>query len=226
MEYFIFNDINSNDMNIIVKEMPPITRAEQRINTIKLAGRSGSLHEIEDNYDSFVTQIKCILNQNADIDLIKSWLKGSGKLVLSTNTSRYYNATIVNKIDFAKYLTFLREFPLELELEPISFNNTITEIEVAANEEITCEVSGNYKTYPLLEITGTGSITCNGKSIIVTENSDGIYVDCDLQNAYNGTQNKNNCVNGLEDPIFLLPGENTITTIGLAATIKYRGAWL
>lgn len=226
MEYFIFNDISSNDMNIIVKEMPPIIRPEQRINKIKLVGRSGSLHEVEDKYDSFNTTIKCILSPSADIDEIKSWLRGSGKIILSTNRERYYNVTIVNKIDFTKYLTYLREFSLELEFEPISYDNKLNNIEIGTNKEINYKVSGNYKTYPLLEITGTGIITCNGKSIVVNENNNIIYIDCELQNAYYGTENKNSCVNGLEDPLYLSPGDNLITTVGLSATIKYRSAWL
>ena len=226
MEYFIFNDINSQNMNIVVKEMPPITRAEQRINTIKLEGRSGSLHEIEDKFDSFNIQIKCILMPSANINAIKSWLKGSGNLILSTDTSIYYEAVVVNKIDFSKYLTYLREFPIELELQPIAYGNTEHSVSIVANSEETIEVEGTYKTYPILAITGNGTITCNGKSIITKNSSSVIYVDCKLMNAYNGVQNMNSNVEGLEDPIFLNPGNNIITTTGVSVNVQYRGAWL
>ena len=226
MEYFIFNDINSQNMNIVVKEMPPITRAEQRINTIKLEGRSGSLHEIEDKFDSFNIQIKCILMPSANINAIKSWLKGSGNLILSTDTSIYYEAVVVNKIDFSKYLTYLREFPIKLELQPIAYGNTEHSVSIVANSEETIEVEGTYKTYPILAITGNGTITCNGKSIITKNSSSVIYVDCKLMNAYNGVQNMNSNVEGLEDPIFLNPGNNIITTTGVSVNVQYRGAWL
>ena len=210
MEHFIFNDVDSDNMNIIVKEMPPITRAAQRINTIKLEGRSGSLHEIEDKYDSYPSQIKCILKPGADIDSIKAWLKGSGKLILSTTPNVYYNVTIKNKIDFSKYLTYLREFPIQLEFQPIAYGNVEHSVSITANSEETIEVEGTYKTYPILEITGNGTITCNGKSIITKNSNTVIYVDCELMNAYNGIQDMNSYVEGLEDPIFLNPGNNII----------------
>ena len=33
MEYFIFDNVNSKDIGIIVKEMPPVVRAERNIET-------------------------------------------------------------------------------------------------------------------------------------------------------------------------------------------------
>ncbi len=122
MEYFIFNGINSNDMNIVIKKLPTISRANQRINTITLEGRSGTLHEIEDKFDSYNIQIECILMPNANINEIKKWLIGQSDLILSDNLNIKYTATVVNKIDFSKYLTFLREFPLEFEVQPIGYS--------------------------------------------------------------------------------------------------------
>ena len=227
MEYFIFNNVNSNDKNIIIKEMPPIVRAKQRINTIKLEGRSGSLHEVEDNYDSYTNQIKCIIKPEADINYLKSWLKGVGKLILSTDSDVYYDVAIVNKIDFSKYLTYLKEFPLEIEFQPIAHGITIKNFSLSANTETTKNIGGNHKTYPILKCTGNGTITCNGKSILVKNNTGEIYVDCELLNAYAGNLNKNDCVEGLEDPIFLNPGDNIITvSTGLTVIVSYSEAWL
>ena len=226
MEYFIFNNINSMDMKIVIKSMPPITRAKQRINTIALEGRSGSLHEIEENFDSYNMQIECILMPGANIDDIKKWLIGNAQLILSTNPNVSYMATIVNKIDFSKYLTYLREFPLELEVEPISYGLEEKSIEIDANSEKTFNVKGNYKTFPIIKIKGNGSISCNGKTFIINENDGELNIDCELLNAYDNQENKNECINGLEDPLFLQPGDNIINTIGVTAVITYREAWL
>lgn len=226
MEYFIFNGIKSTDMNIVIKNLPPITRANQRINTIQLEGRSGTLHEIEDKFDSYNIQIECILMPNTDIDEIKKWLIGQSNLILSSNPNVKHVATIVNRIDFSKYLTFLKEFPLELEIQPIAYGLEEKDIIIDVNEEKVHSVSGNYKTYPLIKVIGNGSITCNGNTLIIENNDEYIYIDCELMNAYFNNENKNSNVNGLENPIFLNPGENTITTINVSATITYREAWL
>lgn len=226
MEYFIFNSIKSTDMNIVIKNLPPITRASQRINTIQLEGRSGTLHEIEDKFDSYNIQLECILMPEANINEIKSWLMGQANLILSSNPNVMYIATVVNKIDFSRYFTFLREFPVELEIQPIAYGLEEKKIEISAGIEDIYNISGNYKTYPLIQVTGSGSITCNGRTMVIENNDDHIYIDCELMNAYNRNENKNSNVNGLENPIFLNPGVNTITTIGISVIITYREAWL
>lgn len=226
MEYFIFNGTKSSDMNIVIKKLPSVTRAKQRINTITLEGRSGTLHEIEDKFDSYNISIECVMMPDANTNNIKKWLLGQSDLILSNNLGVKYTATVVNKIDFSKYLEFLKEFILELEIQPIAYGLEEKIIEINANQENSYNINGNYKTYPLIKVEGNGSITCNGNTLIIDDNDIYLYIDCELMNAYINNNNKNDSVNGLENPLFLIPGNNVITTVNVAATIYYREAWL
>lgn len=222
MEKFIFNDISSDDLGLIIKEMPPITKAAKNIETIKVNGRNGNLHIDNGTYDSVDVTIECIVKDLSKIDIIKSTLEGTGKLELSTVPDRKFIATIKNQIDFAKYLMVLREFPLQLELEPFSFSESKT---LNYNESASFTVGGNVKTFPIINVTGVGSISINNISIEVFET--GITIDCDLMNCYTDGIDKNNMVI-LDDFPYLNPGENNLT-FGSGITnvkIEYSERWL
>ena len=51
--YFIYNGIDSRMMGVIVTAMPPTVRAAQRVESVKVPGRSGSLHETDGSYDNY-----------------------------------------------------------------------------------------------------------------------------------------------------------------------------
>lgn len=222
MEKFIFNDISSDELGLIIKEMPPITKAAKNIETIKVNGRNGNLHIDNGTYDSVDITIECIVKDLTKIDMIKSVLEGTGSLKLSTVPNRTFTATIKNQIDFSKYLTVLREFPLILELEPFSYSDSK---ELNYSESATFIIDGNVKTNPIISVTGIGVLTINNISIEVLETD--ITIDCDLMNCTNNGIDKNNMVI-LDDFPHLNPGENNLT-LGTGITnvkIEYAERWL
>lgn len=222
MENFIFNDISSDDLGLIIKEMPPITKAAKNIESIAVNGRNGNLHIDNGTYSSVNITIKCVVKDLTKIDNIKSCLEGTGTLKLSTVPDRTFVATIKNQIDFSKYLSVLREFPLQLELEPFSFSNS-KELNYDSSNSFTVE--GNVKTYPNITITGVGTVTINNISFEVLET--GITLDCDLMNCFNNGIDKNNMVIIDEFP-YLTPGKNNLT-LGTGITnvkIEYTERWL
>ena len=66
---------------------------------------------------------------------------------------------------------------------------------------------------PLIICSGNGTISLNGTTITISGNSGEIYIDCDLQDAYLGTTNKNSYITS--DFPTLSPGENTLTYSGV-----------
>lgn len=224
MESFIFNGYKSyEDLSIVVKEMPPVSRAEKNIETIKVNGRNGNLHIDNKTYNSKSYTIQCVLLDSTKIDLIKSVFHGTGILTLSTEPNREYNATIKNQIDFSKYLTFLKEFPLQFDVDPFSFSNTLQTKEFTSSSNF--NVGGTIEVNPTLIISGIGTITLNNIQINVTESD--ITIDCDLMECVKNNTNKSDKVN-LEQFPKLLVGQNTIN-IGDGITkviIKYKEGWL
>ncbi len=223
MEKFIFNGHDSEkDLGLIIKEMPPISKAAKDIETINVNGRNGSLHIDNGTYRSIDTTISCIIKDSSKIDLIKSCLDGTGELKLSTVPDRTFIATIKNQIDLSKYLSVLMEFPLQLELQPFSYGDSKN---ISYNESSSFFISGNVKTYPIITVSGTGILTINNISIEVLESD--IVIDCDLMNCSNNGIDKNDMVI-IDDFPFLNPGENTLN-LGDGITnvdINYFERWL
>ena len=222
MESFIFNNVSSDDLGLIIKEMPPIVRASKNIESIKVNGRNGNVHIDNGTYESYNITINCIINNLAKLDQNKSVLQGAGELQLSTVPGRTFKAMIKNQIDFSKYLMVLREFPLQLELEPFSFGAEETTNYTSSG---TLTVSGNIETPPTLTITGTGILTINNTSLEVL--ATGITIDCDLMECTKNNINMNSSV-VLDKFPTLNPGNNTITLgTGISkVVIKHRERWL
>lgn len=224
MESFTFKGYKSyDDLGIIVKNMPPIARAEKNIEEIKVNGRNGNLHIDNNTYNSKSYTIECILFDETKLDLIKSVFQGTGVLTLSTETDREYNATIKNQIDFSKYLTYLREFPLQFDVDPFSYSNTLKTLEFTENSSFS--VDGTAEIKPTIKIVGTGIITLNNVQVEVTESD--IEIDCDLMECTKNNINKSDKVNLLDFPSLMQETNSLVLGTGVTkVTIMYKERWL
>lgn len=223
MESFTFKGVSSSSLDLIIKDMPLVPRAEKNIETIEVSGRNGNLHIDNQNYLSRSYTITCIAKNKDKIDDINSKLCGTGKLTLSKYSDRYFNATFKNQIDYSSYLTILQEFPIQFELDPIAYSNELTEEVITANGNI--EVGGNVDVAPTIIVTGTGTITINGYSLTVEES--GINIDCELMNCIKDNLNKNDKVILEEFPKLSVGSNNITLSEGITEIkIKYRKGWL
>ena len=149
MKSFTFNGKTSEQLGLVIKNMPPVPRAERDIESLAISGRTGNLHIDNKNWKAKSYTIECICKDLTKADLIKSTLWGTHQLTLSDYSDRYFIATIKNQIDFDTYLTYLQSFPLEMELQPIAYGNT----------EVTTEIETEY-------VTGEGTnITINNTGV-------------------------------------------------------------
>lgn len=224
MHYFIFNNINSNELGIIVKNMPLIPLAEKDIESIKISGKNGNLHIDNGTYNSINYTIDCVISDISKIDNIKKAFNGTSKLILSKYNDRYFEATIKNQISFDKYLNVLQEFPLQFELQPISYSNELEEIRISSDIN-NLDIGGNAITNPIILVDGTGTFTINNVSVEILES--GITIDCELMNCTKNNLNANDKVILDKFPT-LNPTDNVITIESGINNIelKYRKRWL
>jgi len=149
---------------------------------------------------------------------------GSGKLVLSNEPDKYYDAYVLDQIDYAKALRF-RTADVSFFVQPYKHSNE--------DEETTARTvinQGNTDSLPLMTITGNGQIILyiNGILICTLTVSGYITLDSEEQEAYKGTVLQNRMMVG--DFPKLLAGENTITFggSGTVSEVKttVRSRWL
>ena len=224
LPYFIFNGTKSSSIGIIIKELPPIIKAEKNIDSISISGSNRTLHIDNQTYKPKTYKISCILTENANINSIKALLDSTGILELSSEPNIEYRATIKNQIDFGKYLTYLKNFSITFELDPIGYSKTAKDdVYTSSSNEFT--VNGTSVVYPTIIVTGTGTFTLNNVAVEVLET--GITIDCDLMNCTKSGINKNDKVI-LDVFPKLIVGTNTLVLDSGITSVEliYKEGWL
>jgi len=222
--YFTFNGIKSTSLGIVIKELPPIAKSEKDIDIVTVSGRNGNLHIDNGTYKAKKYKIVCILCDTTKINNIKTLLDGSGTLELSSEPGLEYRATVVNQIDFSKYLTYLKEFVINFDVEPVAYNKTSTS-NTYTDSSNTFTVGGTFNVAPQITVNGIGTITLNNTQVEVLET--GITIDCLLMNCTKNSLNKNDKVNLDEFPTLLVGNNTLVLGNGITSVnITYKEGWL
>ena len=219
MGYFIYNDIKSTDKKVIVESMPSITKPPKRYNEINIDGSNRT--DIEDlGYVAYEKPISIGLWES-DLDDVYDWLQGGGKLILSSEIDKYYNAQILEQINYEKALRF-RKARVVFLVQP--FKYAIGEEEV---ESLAVVNKGNVDSYPLMTVYGSGEveIKVNGIKYCTLIIDDYITLDGEIQEAHRDGVLKNRSMTGWF-PV-LKPGINEISYVGNVTKIKTltRSRW-
>lgn len=237
VSYMIFNGINSLDVKgITLSTMPTPSTPSRRVVRTSIAGRNGDLRILEnditgqDVYDSMEKTVK-MFYYGTDYDLIKRWLRGTDKLILSNQPDRYFKASIDNIIPFERLIQqkAVHAFTIAFSYypyafltsgdKPIIYNPTITTWETVLMNDYDVSL-------PHLRIYARGDIgmTVNGVETDFYSVDGYIEIDSDLQQCYKGAQNLGMNMSG--DYPVLVQGENIIQFTGniqqLVLTPKWR----
>ena len=98
--YFSFNGISCRYAGVVLKEplgkMVPAQRGEE----ITVAGRDGRLWSAEEAADSMDKTLQIWVMPNADIDYVRNWLRGEGRLKLEEHSPYSYDARISGHIAY------------------------------------------------------------------------------------------------------------------------------
>jgi predicted phage tail component-like protein len=225
MSHFIFKGIHSSDRGIIVENLPAIVKPPKKYNVKEIDGSNHSI--VEDLGYKAYERIIQIGFKHVDMDMVYDWLDGSGQLILSNEPDKYYDAYILNQIDYEKAIRF-RKASLTFLVQPYkhAFDEEGTTSRVVIN-------IGNTDCLPLMTITGNGQINVNIngiKACTLTNVTGNITLDGEAQEAYKGT------IATLQNRIMigdfpkLAPGENSITFTGSGTVTQVntivRSRWL
>ena len=228
MAYFEWNGTRSTAYGIKVLTQPQRTRPLERLTYTTVPGRNGALvtTEGEDVYDDILLTVECWITDTNRITEICAWLKGSGTLTISNRPNGFYYARVNNQISFEKLLSVNehRRFSIIFRCKPFWYASGTQDITIT---ESTSSVTnpGTVFSEPLITVYGSGEITLMVGQYI-TELSDvdeSITLDSELQEAYKGSETKNNCMSG-DFPIFQ-PGVNAISWSGNVTSVVITPRW-
>lgn len=228
MNKIIWRGVDSSTIEgLIICELPPITKPKMRVQETTIDGVDGSIIE-ELGYESYDKSLKIGLTYNFDVDKIIKYFTGEGQVVFSNESDKYYNAKIIERIDYERLLRF-KEATVKFRVQPFKYK--LNESAITLTESGTVTNVGLEYSKPIMKITGSGTVEVlvNGLAIFTytfPENETEVIIDSEKEDAYLGTVLKNRTMTG-EFPR-LLDGENTISWSGNVTSIvvEPKSRWL
>lgn len=231
MNYIIWKGQDSRDLQeLLVLELPPITKPKMRVKETVIDGVDGSIIE-ELGYESYNKTISVGLRAGADIDKVIEYFTGNGEIVFSNEPDKYYVARIINNIDYARLLRY-RKATVTFMVQPFKYDWAEVDKFATSNEKnVVIENIGNHTAKPLITIKGSGTVELIVNGIAACrytfpEGEDTVVLDSEKQDAYLGNFLKNRNMVG-EFPI-LQKGNNILTWNGAIESIRVKkySRWL
>jgi predicted phage tail component-like protein len=223
-----FNNKNSfDDFGLIVERRPIIPIPKRRIEQITVAGRNGSLTQDEGTYEDIEIPVEFALVDRENVyeraRLIKSWLMGSGSLVISDDADRLYKVKFIRLSDIDRFMVIVGRFTATFVCEPFTYSTN--DEPIILTSPTTIYNPGTHYSDPYIKITGTGDITLtiNGTPITLTGVDTYIELDSDIGECYKANTPLNNKMTG--DFPKLQPEDNTITWTGTVSKIDLVPRW-
>lgn len=188
MAYFVFNGVHSwNDLGLICADMPYPPQAGQEYTYTNIPYRAIPLRQKNKYFNTKSITITVINNDKSCTDIIYSVLFGQGKLVLSTCSDRYFDVTVSPIVPQFAART-IDKIPLEFIAQPFAYS--LTNEPVSLSQPDTVTLGGNIFAEPVIKVygSGDGTLTVNGKNILLYEIDENIVLDTPRLLAYKGSQ--------------------------------------
>ena len=224
--YFIYNGIDSRLMGVIVTAMPPTVRAAQRVESVKVPGRDGSLHETDGSYDNYTKTMECAIKKREKIDDIAAWLTGSGDIIFSTEPDKVYRVTLSNTISITQMMRTFQKFQISFDTHPFKYNVNKFNDMLTLTNSTTFLGKGTVYSRPIITIYGSEAVTLtvNGVDYPISKIDDYITIDSEAEECYMNKLNRNSRYSADEFPR-LLPDENTISWTGEVEKVEIQPNW-
>lgn len=250
--YISFNGRSSDDYDIIVMKNPSLSRAKRKFEKVSVPGRNGDIYFMQDAWENYTQQYMLFVGDGsvnstpAAVAKVAEWLDDTYQ---ATTINDYINLTIngykrlidsyeANVIRLATFTsgydtTNLKGFFGKV---PITFNCRPERFTTDAFTAITKTTSGGYvtnptnkKAKPCIKVygTGSGSVTVNGYQMNISQFSQYLYIDSDLQDVYKSLNdlNQNKYVSLPSGFPLLKSGKNYITWTGDVTQVDVYPRW-
>ena len=231
MGVIIFNNKSSADCRIQVAHPPGYAYPERDYTITHIPGRNGDI--IQDNgcYKNVERTYDVSFDApNEDFatyaNAVSAWLHSTtayARLEDSYEPNYYRMATYQESNIFENLYNQAGTATIVFECKPQRFLKT-GETPVAIESGETILNRTGFDAYPLIQVIGTsGVLTINDSTITFSSIDSYTMLDCELQDAYKETTNKNSTISGTF-PV-LKPGSNTISWTGNISSVIITPRW-
>ena len=232
--YFIWNGMDCRNMGVKLSGPVPIVRPEERVQHIEIPGRSGDMTQTEGDqiYNSYIQTASIMVPGGYRVRDIYKWLRGSGYVTFSGEPDRRQEARIIGAITLNKHSRNLDWWVGEVQFYCQPLKQKLSQAQDTVSMNGTIINAGDVDEKPVFVVTctgGTATLTVGGKSISVSDNSQGtlLRIDSDAMMVTNTDQTANWNKWATGDYPVLKPGSNTIGGSGwTSVTIQRRERFL
>ncbi len=223
MSYFIFNGISSDDLGLIIRRTPFRPTWAEETEAVTIPGRACELRQRTGIYANSEISIDCVVSDTSKLGMIYSVLRGSGRLILSTDPDKYMTAICTLPIPQGVTLT-MAEMPVSFECLPFAYATNEEPVTVQSSDIITN--SGTVYAEPVITFRvnsgnntialtiGDITLKLDSMTMIGAGNENVVTIDCSRKLIYytNSSGIKYNIIDQLNG-VFptLAPGENKIS---------------
>lgn len=222
--YIIFNNFNTSKYALI-EELPVVDRPEEDVELIEIEGRHGYLTLKKGRYKPIEYTVDLIFKGKENRDIIKSKFQGSGNLILSNESDRYYKAFVVGAIIFERQIRDIYICSITFRLQPFAYEVNQSAI-TTFSQPYTLTNHTNTTAQPIIEVYGNGSgiLSINNTDIQIREIGGCIILNFELKEAY-GQDGSSKNTQILTDYEKLIIGENVISWSGGITDIIIYPNW-
>ena len=228
MHTMTFNGKPLSDFDTFYDSSQLYNTPDKDVTFFPIPGKNGDLSISNDRFNNLELSVDCFIrtdflnNYNDLVNYLYSQ-EGYGRLEYTQENDIYRECAFVKAISpdtgaFLKYGTFTLVF----NCKPQKWlKSGETAISVSDSTTITNPTLMTSK--PLLKVSGTGTININDSELVLANNTGVTFIDCDLEDAYEGTINRNpdlTITNGFPR---LYAGDNTVSVTD--CTIEIIPRW-
>ena len=229
MDIITFNGQSFRDYGCYFDGSQLFSTPSKDISFYSVPGKNGDLSISNDRYLNITRNINCFIRENftSNFPSLMNYLlsqDGYGRLESTKEPDIFMMAQFVDSIEpttgaFLKYGSFTLTFNFKPQKWLKSGENEIT-----VTTGATLVNPSLMPSKPLISVVGTGSITIGTSVLALATNTSTTLIDCEMEDAYEGTINRNPNLTVTNGFPTLVSGNNSITISGFTS-VKITPRW-
>lgn len=227
MGVIVWDGRSSEDLHVIVEHHPEFSIPERKREVISVPGRNGDIiisqdafSNVEQEYDLAIIGLEETLPEQ--VMAVMQWLNkpvGYARLEDSYNPDIYREAYYRGSGDVENRFNYLGRSTVTFVCKPQRFMRS-GERPILASNGFKLSNPTIYAAKPLIAVKGAGAavLTVGTSTVSISEIGTEIDIDCENQNAYYGSTNKNNMISITGEFPQLKEGDTQISWTGSGVT--------
>lgn len=222
MKTLTFGDISLIDYGCWYDGSNYWNKPEKMVDTFSVPGRNGDLSVDTESYSNIERSFNCHINDNFPSNyksLIDALHLKSGyqRFECSEDPDVYCMALFSSEINVSPGQLFKwGTFPLNFNFKPQKWLK-LGENPILIVSSATLVNPTSMTALPKIEVVGTGSITIGTSVLTLATNTSTTIIDCEMEDAYEGTINRNGDLTITNGFPKLVSGNNTVTVSGFTS---------